>query len=289
MSDLREELEKNFASALTQSEEQTVDQEESNEETSSEALPKEDVIAAPKSYTKQFQESFKELSPDWQKYLIQREKQMEKGFSEMGNKLNASKWPDKFFDERKERLNSLGFEQAKDYFEKLVFLDDAMQQNPVQTLTCLAKAYGIANDNNTSKKMTDAQFKIWSDIAQAQEEFQKRQNDAAFFDVSQFERAVDDKGEKKHPYYELVKNEMISTLKGGEALNLEEAYQKALWLNQETRDKMIENKIKNILDQKFEEAIHAKEVSFSPKSKTQSEPKEMTLREELEAQFRKEF
>lgn len=289
MSDLREELEKNFASAAEQSEENAVELKESNEETALQMLDQEDVITAPKSYTKQFQESFKELSPDWQKYLLEREKQTEKGFSEMGNKLNASKWPDKFFDERRDRLNGLGFEHAKDYFEKLVFLDDAMQQDPVQTLSYLAKAYGIANDNNASKPMSKAQFEIWSDIARAQEEFQKRQNDAAFFDVSQFERAVDDKGEKKHPYYGLVKNEMIGALKGGEALSLEEAYQKALWLNEQTRDKMIEDKIKNILDRRFEEAIRAKEASFSPKSKTEAEPKELSLREELEAQFRKEF
>ena len=113
--------------------------------------------------------------------------------------------------------------------------------------------------------------------------------DAAFFDVARFETAVNDNGELKHPYLREVKNEMIGALKGGEALSLEEAYQKALWLNEKTRDKMIEDKINGILSQKFDEAMKAKESSFSPHSKTVSEPKELSLREELEAQFRKEF
>jgi len=289
MSDLREELEKNFASAIKQSEENdTVNTEESDVTSVPQALEKEETIAAPKSYTKQFQESFETLSPDWQKYLVEREKQIEKGFSEMGNKLNASKWADKFFEERKERLKNLGFQSAEDYISQLICLDDALEENPSEALACLAKAYGIKQgNNNASSSVTQQQF--LEALNEAQKAFERQRSDAAFFDVSRFERAVNDNGDLKHPYLRQVKNEMIGALKSGEALSLEEAYQKALWLNEQTRDKMIDSKINNILSQKFEEAIKAKEASFLPKSKTEPEPKELSLREELEAQFRKEF
>ncbi|HCU58437.1 MAG TPA: hypothetical protein DIC64_00460 [Alphaproteobacteria bacterium] len=286
MSELRDELEKNFASADLQSKENAVNATESNED--EQALDHQETIAAPKSYTKQFQEDFKSLSPEWQKYLTERERQIEKGFSDMGNKINAGKWADKFFDERKERLENLGFKSAEDYIGKLILLDDAMQESPEQTLRYLAKTYGIEQKNNNALSSLNEQ-KFLSDLAQYEQAIQKRQSDAAFFDVSRFEEAVNDNGQLKHPFVKDVKAQMIGALKGGEAKSLEEAYQKALWLNEQTRDKMIEEKINDVLSQKFEEAFKAKEISFSPHSKETAAPKELSLREELEAQFRKEF
>ncbi|MBR2299442.1 MAG: hypothetical protein IJ870_02575 [Alphaproteobacteria bacterium] len=287
MSELRDELEKNFASADLQSKENNmVNSTESNED--EQALDHREIIAAPKSYTKQFQENFKLLSPEWQKYLTERERQIEKGFSDMGNKINAGKWADRFFDERKERLENLGFKSAEDYIGKLILLDDAMQESPEQILNYLAKTYGIEQKNNNALRSLNEQ-KFLSDLAQYERAFQKRQSDAAFFDVSRFEEAVNDNGQLKHPFVKDVKAQMIGALKGGEAKTLEEAYQKALWLNEQTRDKMIEDKINNVLSQKFEEAFKAKEISFSPHSKETAQPKELSLREELEAQFRKEF
>ncbi len=288
MSELRDELEKNFASAMEQSEDNPVNTTESNLTDEPQALGTEETMAAPKSYTKQFQEDFKMLSPEWQKYLAEREKQVEKGFSNMANKINANKWADKFFNERKERLNTLGFENAQDYISNLILLDDAMQENPLETLTYLAKTYGIKEDNNNASKFSQER-KFSSDMAKAAYAFQKRREDAAFFDVERFEKAVDDGGNLKHPYCAQVKQEMISALKGGNTSSLEEAYQKALWLNETVRDKMIEEKIKGVLSEKFGDVLKAKELSFSPHSKAEAEPRELSLREELEAQFKKEF
>ena len=270
-----------------QSEETQVDHEESNEETATIAKADEN-IAAPKSYTKEFQENFKKLSPDWQKYLLEREKQVEKGFSDLGNKLNASKWPEKFFEERKQRLNESGFEKAQDYIEKLVLMDDAFEKNPAQTLKYLAAAYGIEGKNNNADNY-EASKQILNDILFQKQAFEKERSAAACFDLQKFEDAVDENGNSKHPFLSAVKHEMISALKGGEAKNLEEAYQKALWLNDDVRNMMIENKIKDVLEKKLDEALRAKETSFRPFSKIEPEQKELTLREELEAQFRKEF
>ncbi len=288
MSDLREELEKNFASANMQSEDNdTVNEKESDFVSTPQALEEEEIIAAPKSYTRQFQENFKQLSPEWQKYLLEREKQIEKGFSEMGNKLNASKWPEKFFEERKKRLSDSGFEKAEDYIEKLVLMDDALEENPAQTLKYLAAAYGIEGNNNAENSKTQRQ--ILNDILFQKQAFEKERSDAACFDLKKFEEAVDENGNSKHPFLSAVKHEMISALKGGEAKNLQQAYQKALWLNDEVRNTMIENKIKDVLEKKLDEALKAKEASFKPFSKTEPKERELTLREELEAQFKKEF
>ena len=110
MSELRDELEKNFASAVKQSDVQEGMLEDSQQIVRDEKAEK---YTAPKSYTKQFQENFYELSPEWQEYLSTREKQTEKGFSLMGNKLNAYKWAEKLFDDRQERLKAAGFQNRR--------------------------------------------------------------------------------------------------------------------------------------------------------------------------------
>ncbi len=289
MSDLRDELEKNFASANLQSDETVVEQKDSIDQ-NLDLNDNQDFISAPKSYTKEFQENFKNLSPEWQKYLCQREKQTEKGFSEMGNKLNAYKWSDKVFEDRKQRLNHLGLQKAQDYIERLVSIDDALEKNPRQTLELLNKIYGVQeNDNNNKASDETTQRQILDQIAKAQENLKKQQSEAALFDFNHFVHATDDDGNPKYPFYQDVKEQMAEVLQKNQAKTLKEAYDKAIWLNDKVRQKMIENTVNAVLNQKFNLSQNAKEASFWPKSKFETKPKEMTLREELEAQFRKEF
>lgn len=287
MSDnLREELEENFASADLQSKENVTENLE--EGTMQDQISENNFVPAPKSYPKEFQENFKTLSPEWQGYLLQREKQVEKGFSELGNKVSSYKWSDQLFEDRKERLKALGYNDAKDYIQKLISIDDALYQNPSETLEKIGNIYGPQQTNNNAS-MTEAQRKIWTDIAEARERFQKQQSDAAAFDVKRFENAVTEDGKLKHPFYKTVGHEMVDILKSGTANDLEEAYQKALWLNPNTREKMIEDKIQSVLEGKFLRAQKAETASFSPSSKTEPPKKELSLRQELEAAFRKEI
>ena len=291
MSDhLREELEEQFASANLQSKENINENINENitEGTPQDQTLEDSSVPAPKSYPKEFQESFKSLSPEWQEYLLQREKQVEKGFSELGNKVSSYKWSDQIFEDRKERLQALGYNGAKEYIQKLISIDDALYQNPAETLKKISDIYGTQNANNNAS-MTDEQRKIWENINRASKMFEQKQNEAALFDVRRFENAVTEDGRLKHPFFKVVGQEMIGALKSGAANDLEEAYQKALWLNSKTREKMIDDQISRVLEGKFSAAQKAAEASFSPSSKTEETPKELSLREELEAAFRKEI
>lgn len=285
MSELRDELEKNFASAVVQSDVQEGVLDDSQQNVRDENAEK---YTAPKSYTKQFQENFYELSPEWQEYLSTREKQTEKGFSLMGNKLNAYKWAEKLFDDRQGRLKAAGFSKPQEYIEQLVAVDDALCQNPSGMLEKLAQIYGVYNVNQQNA-FNDLEAKLWQQVKDARQDIENRQLEAAIFDVRRFESALDDAGNLKHPFYQHVKDEMKYALKAGGASDLEEAYAKAVWANPETRDKMIENRIKAILEDKIKAAEVAKDASVLATSKAKETPKELSLREELEAQFRKEF
>lgn len=287
MSELRDELEQGFTSAEEQSETLVSDNVE-EQPVSQEPAVIDEWMDAPKSYTKEYQDTFKTLSPEWRKYLIEREKQVERGFSEKNNRIDAYKWADNAFNSRQERMAKLGFSKAQDYIEHMTAIDDALELNPAETIKALANAYGV-NFGETTNSDTEVQRQI----ANMQQEMlsyktfiQNQQQMQANNEFNAFINAKDDAGNPKHPYFEDVRTDMQNILRQGGAKNFEEAYSKAIWANEAVRQKLIEESVKQQLNSKVEAAKVAKDAGFTPKSKAQEEVRELSLREELEAQFK---
>lgn len=287
MSDLREELEQNFASAETQSEIASNVKEEQPQVQEPAVI--DEWMDAPKSYTKEYQESFKTLSPEWRKYLIDREKQVERGFSDLGNKVNAFNWVNDAYNSRQERLAQNGINKAQDYFNLLAQIDDALAKDPTGTIQMLAESYGVKfGETNSSldslrSQMNNMQQLITNQQAYLQEQ-QKRQANKAFDD---FVKAKDDAGNLKHPYLEDVKQDMYNLIKSGLSTTLEDAYNRAIWTNESVRNKMIAAQSQAELNSKVVEAGKAKAAGFNPVSKSEPEKREKSLREELEDAFNK--
>lgn len=289
MSDLRDELESGFSSAEEQSETQINSGNDIEEQpTGQETAVTDEWMDAPKSYTKDYQESFKTLSPEWRKYLIEREKQVERGFSEKNNRLDAYKWADNVFNTRQERLAKMGLTKAQDYIDHLASIDDALDANPAEAIKAIADAYGVNfGETNNSLAEMQRQIALMQQSIQAQQGFiQNQQNQAVQNEFEAFTTAKDDAGNLKHPYFEDVRADMAAILKAGGAKNLTEAYERAIWTNEAVRQKLIEASVQEKLNSKVLEAGKAKEAGFNPKSKAQGEVREMSLREELESKFK---
>ena len=287
MSDLREELEQNFASAETQSEIASNVKEEQPQVQEPAVI--DEWMDAPKSYTKEYQDKFKELSPEWRKHLIEREKQVERGFSDLGNKVNAFSWVNDAYNSRQERLAQNGINKAQDYFNLLAQIDDALAKDPTGTIQMLADSYGVKfGETNSSldslrSQKNNMQQLITNQQAYLQEQ-QKRQANQAFDD---FVKAKDDAGNLKHPYLEDVKQDMYNVIKSGLSTTLEDAYNRAIWTNEAVRNKMIAAQSQAELNSKVVEAGKAKAAGFNPVSKSEPEKREKSLREELEDAFNK--
>ena len=288
MGDLRDELEQGFTSAEEQSETQTISDNVEEQPVSQEPAVIDEWMDAPKSYTKEYQDTFKTLSPEWRKYLIEREKQVERGFSEKNNRIDAYKWADNAFNSRQERMAKLGFSKAQDYIEHMTAIDDALELNPAETIKALANAYGV-NFGETTNSDTEVQRQI-ANMQQEMQSYktfiQNQQQMQANNEFNAFINAKDDAGNPKHPYFEDVRTDMQNILRQGGAKNFEEAYSKAIWANEAVRQKLIEESVKQQLNSKVEAAKVAKDAGFTPKSKAQEEVRELSLREELEAQFK---
>lgn len=289
MSDLREELEQGFSSADEQSETQVTTGNAVEEQTTSqEPAVTDEWMDAPKAYKQEYQESFKTLSPEWRKYLIDREKQVERGFSEQGNKLSSYKWADDAFSTRQERLGQMGFTKAQEYIEHLTAIDDALAKDPVGTLRALSEAYGVDVNNNDqiSNSFAKRIAEMEQSLANQQAYIRQQQTQTANQAFEDFTNAKDDAGNLKHPHWEDVRSDMANLIQKGICTTLEDAYERAIWSNKDVREKMIAAQAKAELDSKVAAADKAKEVAFSPKSKQTAPERDLSLREELEAAFR---
>lgn len=280
MSDIREELEKNFASAETQSKETNANEEQP---VNQEPAVTDEWMDAPKAYKKEFQDSFKTLSPEWRKYLIEREKQSERGFSDMGNKLNDLKWVDDLYNTRAERLKASGYSKAQEYIEQLAQIEDALSTDPQSTLQALAEAYGVKFNDNTALSSLQRQVNDVQQLVAAQRQYiQQQQQETGNRLVNEFVNAKDEAGNPKHPYFNDVREVMTDLIRKGAANDLDTAYNMAIWTNGDIREKLIQAEKAKELATKVDKAQKAKDAGFNPTSKTVPPAKEETLRDSLE-------
>lgn len=285
MSDVRDELEKQFASAEgQQSEVQTVNG--TAEQTPATPAEVDEWMNAPAAYTNERKDNFKALPQDWRKYLIEREKQVEKGFSDFGNKVNSYKYVDDLFNGRQDRLKQAGFNSAKDYIDFLALVDDGMSVNPNATIEELKRLYGVDGEAKQGNNTNELMARLTSNERQLQQLNQMFQDSLIKREIANFVSAKDDAGNPKYPYFEEVKQNMGVLMDKGICKTLEEAYNQCVWADENVRKKLIEAQNKAELATKTAAAAKAKENGFTPTSKAVA-PEEETddLRKQLEKAF----
>lgn len=173
---------------------------------------------------------------------------------------NAYDWVEQAFSDRKERLGSSGFQNAREYMQFLASVDDALENNPKQVIKELCETYGV----NMPYTMD---FKYPQKVAAYQSE-------------------KDETGQYRHPYFNAVRPVMADLVQKGVADEIDDAYQKAIWLDERVRKQMLDTHTNNVLNRKAAAAQRAKLASFSPHSKSSVDGKSnKTFRQELEELF----
>lgn len=288
MSELRDEIAQEFASAATQSDNvQNVD--DTAEQTGNAVANADEWLNAPAAYTQERKDGFKDLPQDWRKYLIEREKQVEKGFSDFGNKVNGYKYVDELFNGRQDRLKAAGFNNAKDYIDFLALVDDGMAVNPSATINELKKMYGITDTNVAANGSANDELvaRINMQERQLQQLTQALQGDRIKREIDAFTAAKDDDGNLKYPYYNEVWERMGVLMDKGVCKTLEDAYNQSIWANEDIRKKLIEAQAKADLANKTAAAQKAKDAGFTPTSKTTANEEDLPLRELIRAEMEK--
>ena len=276
MSDISEDIQAALASVQhEQSQDDTERQQPRNvEEEQTNHPPAAEVdewLTAPASYTNEMKDLFPTLPLNVRKYLTERESQMEKGMSSKNNQLQSYKWVDHVF--LPQDIQALGYRNAQECAAGLMNVVRNLYSNPTQTLAYLNETYGQPavqhNNNDSSKDFQNRMMSMQQQLDEQNAYLRSLQQNAANEHLRQFVSAKDDKGNPKYPYYEQAKPAMIKLLKSGLCQSLEDAYERAIWLSSDIRDKMIAEQNKQALASKVHEVAKAKSASFVPTSKEQ--------------------
>ena len=172
-----------------------------------------------------------------------------------------------------------GFNNPQEYYETLNEIAIALDANPAATIARLQEIYGV---NGSQDNALQQQVNTLAQQMQATTRYlDSVRNDRITSEYNAFVNAKDDNGQLKHAYLEEVKDEMKALLSSGMAKNYEDAYNRAIWQVEDVRNKILAEKAKADLAAKSANAVKTKSASFNPSSKSEGEPKEVDLREEI--------
>lgn len=205
----------------------------------------------------------------------------------------AYHWVDEMFTKEQDRLTKQGISDVKSWIELMAGVDKALNEHPKETLGFLAQIYGISLPAKQEipairpeiirclQNLEQNQIRLWQELDNQNKQTQQ-------LTMSNFASAKDDDGKLLHPHFSIVKEDMLALLKSGMASDYESAYEKALWVNPQTRAELQEKQEAENLQALAEEADKAKSAGFSPKGGLEKEDfSAMTTREILEHTFKK--
>ena len=244
-----------------------------------------EYLDAPKSYKKEYNDSFKSIPFELRKYIHQRENEMEEGKRKYQEKLDGYKWLDDAYAANQARLSQSGVSSPRQWFDQMSILEQGLSLKPKETLKILASEFGIPLADNATTSPDNA---LDNRLKQMENSLNTLQQAFAFKTINSFAQATDNAGNLIHPHFEAVKNVMGSLLSSGIAKDEQDAYDKAVWLVPDVKKLMLSAEAENSLKNKAAEAQKAKEAGFDPKGKPNtSEERELSTREFLEREFAK--
>lgn len=289
MSKLREELERQFKAygLFTGDSKKETPKTEDNVaaiQPSTEQKSEVDVFTAPQNYQEEFANDFKNLPHNWQKFLSEREKNLQQKLDDNAKHLQTFQGIENMFNTRKASLNNQGIRSLQEWIEGLAWIDENMETRPAEVIRCLAVLYGV-NLNTSQNKNEPVSEEMLARVHKLEHNFHKVISDLQYMRAKQlgdlmhiFANQKDEKGALLHPHFYEVLPQLQKILQGNGLSDIADAYNGALWLNPRIREELIDEKISS----KAQEAEKARRASFAPKGKAQAPERRLTLREQLE-------
>ena len=220
----------------------------------------ESKLAAPKNWSDDVKKTFATLPQESQEFMIKRDKEMTSDYTKKTQDLAEQRKNiealDKVLQPARQTIHATGISEPE-YISRLLNADNALRTNPKMALRQLAQGYGIdlSSLENESESWNDpdpqyAQLlqqnqHIMSELNQFKQ--QNMQSTVAQTEqtVEQFSAKTDAEGKLTHPHFDKVRVKMGNLIDAGEAKGLDDAYTKAIRLD----------------DDLYEEAIKASRLS----------------------------
>ena len=232
-------------------------QEGADVEATPDGEPEPDALAAPKTWPAEHREAFEHLPEDQRSFMLQREQERDAAFTRKTTDLAEQRRQVESLQgvlaPYKQQMQAHGISEAE-YVSRLMTYDNALRQNPKLALQNLAQHYGIRLSGDSGvdyveETPSDPQIlQLQQQLNQTQAHIQTMQQSQVMAQqqqlvdqVESFSTAKDAKGNLKHPHFEKLRERMGRLVNAGETTDLEEAYGKALRLDNDLYNEAITN------------------------------------------------
>ena len=206
--------------------------------------PEPDALAAPSTWPAEHREAFSDLPEEQQNFMLQREKERDAAFTrkttELAEQRREVEGVAGVLAPYKEQMRARGISEAE-YISRLMSYDNALRQNPQAAIGQLAQHYGINLSNDSGADWVDEtppdpQFQqLQQQLNRQSAELNSlkqgqinREQQQLVGQVEGFATETDSKGNLKHPHFEAVRERMGRLVNAGETTDLQEAYEKAV-------------------------------------------------------------
>lgn len=280
--------------------EEVVEEQEPEEspEEDSEDSEEEESLEPLKHWHKEDREVFKTLPREAQEFLLRRDKEFQASATKKQMEVSDIK---KALEPVREDLVKYGVSDG-DAIRRLVGAHVRLQENPKEAISWLMQSYGInpsdilGMDEERSGTRDDAAMREIQDLKNRLKEYENR---TLHERQSTLQREIDEFS-KDHEFFEEVQGEMATiarsfTMRGEPAPSLEQLYEKACWMNDDVRNRLIKKRQTEEQKRKAEEskknlskskrAAQASVRSPRKTSGTQKESSKRSLREDLADAF----
>lgn len=256
-------------------------------------------IDYPAAWKKDYSENWGGLPRNVQEYILERETQAQKGINEKGQALSDLQRQFEPFQQMLkpyEQTFAMQGMTAQQGIQQLLAYQQALSENPKDTLMRLAQDYGVDLQQVFEEQpYVDPQVQALQNQvremeqrhAQAAQHQQRQQHEALVEQIGNFASAVDEQGNAKHPHFEAVYEDIVQLMQLGRASTLDDAYSLAVRLNPDIQAQLSEQQEAEKKAQKAAQAANAREAARSVTSKSSSTaaPPDKSLRDDLADQL----
>ena len=220
---------------------------------------KETPLEAPKNWSEEVRSKFKDLPRDAQEYMLKRDKEMTADYTrktqEVAQQRKSFESLDKVIAPMRQQIAASGVGEAE-YISRLLNADMALRNNPKMALKQLAQGYGIdlssieetVDWNDSDPQITQLQQQnqaILAELNQFKQQNLQSARQQTEAQINGFAGTKDDKGNLKYPHFDKLRVKMGNLIDAGEAKGLEDAYAKAVRLDDELYKQSLDNQRKS--------------------------------------------
>ncbi len=196
-----------------------------------EPAPSTAQVKPPTSWSPEAKADFVKLPPAVQQAVLKREDEMNSGQQQYSDERRRLQELDGIIGPRRSYYQRFGFKSDAEAINHLFTLSDSMERDPAGTLRHLAQFYRVdlsLPGNPQGQTQQQTQPNISAEVAEQV--------------AMQFARMTVQEFEQQPPeHYQAVKPLMKLLLENGEAQDLQDAYDKAIWMKPDIRTKMLES------------------------------------------------